>query len=40
MRAYVNEVGLWHSIAHDEPISAGFISDLRRKLTNAYAHRS
>ena len=39
MRAYVNEVGLWHSIAHDAPITDGFISDLRRKLDHAYAQK-
>ncbi len=40
MRTYVNQVGLWHSIAHDARISDGFVSDLRRKLTKAYAHRT
>lgn len=40
MRSYVNEVGLWHSIAHDVTISSGFISDLRETLASAYAHRS
>ncbi|MCY4542247.1 MAG: iron-containing alcohol dehydrogenase [Rhodobacteraceae bacterium] len=40
MRAYVNEVGLWHSIAHDATITDGFISDLRRELAKAYAHRT
>ena len=38
MRSYVNETGLWHSIAHDETISPGFISDLRRKLNSAYEY--
>lgn len=40
MRRYVNETGLWHSIAHDEAISPGFISGLRAKLEGAYQHRS
>ncbi|MDE0307934.1 MAG: iron-containing alcohol dehydrogenase [Albidovulum sp.] len=40
MRSYVNEVGLWHSIAHDAAISRGFIADLKRRLANAYIHRS
>ncbi len=39
MRRYVNEVGLWHSIAHDTTISKGFISDLRRRLNAAYTHK-
>ncbi|MGI9507094.1 MAG: iron-containing alcohol dehydrogenase [Geminicoccaceae bacterium] len=39
MRPYVNEVGLWHSIAHDAPITDGFISDLKKKLDQAYAHK-
>ena len=40
MRAYVNQVGLWHSIAHDVDISDGFISDLKARLGKAYSHRS
>ena len=40
MRRYVNETGPWHSIAHDETISPGFISELRAKLEGAYQHRS
>ena len=36
MRKYVNEVGLWHSIAHDADISDGFIHDLKRRLEKAY----
>lgn len=40
MRAYVNEVGLWHSIAHDATISDAFIRDLRQLLDKAYAHRA
>ena len=40
MKAYVNEVGLWHSIAHDAAISDGFITDLRRRLDRAYAHKA
>ncbi len=39
MRAYVSEVGLWHSIAHDAPITDGFISDLKKRLDQAYAHK-
>ncbi len=39
MRSYVNQVGLWHSIAHDAPITKGFISDLRRRLDGAYAFK-
>ncbi len=39
MQAYVNEVGLWHSIAHDATITDGFITDLRKKLNNAYANK-
>jgi hypothetical protein len=40
MRSYVNEVGLWHSIAHDTNISDSFISALRSQLSQAYAHKS
>ncbi len=40
MRAYVNDVGLWHSIAHDAPISDGFIADLRKRLGTAYKYKS
>ncbi|MGI9333553.1 MAG: hypothetical protein ACR2RL_10395 [Gammaproteobacteria bacterium] len=36
---YVNEVGLWHSIAHDATITRGFIRNLRKRLDQAYAHR-
>ena len=39
MRAYVNEIGLWHSIAHDVEISPGFVSDLKRNIAKAYVHR-
>ncbi|MCP4380268.1 MAG: iron-containing alcohol dehydrogenase family protein, partial [Hyphomicrobiales bacterium] len=39
MRGYVNQVGLWHSIAHDANISDAFIRDLRATLDKAYAHR-
>ena len=40
MKSYVNQVGLWHSIAHDAAISDGFIADLRRRLQLAYAYRA
>ena len=40
LRGYVNEVGLWHSIAHDLNISDGFISDLKGRLDKAYQHRN
>ena len=40
MRSYVNEVGLWHSIAHDASISDGFIADLKSEVEQAYAHQS
>ncbi|MYI69709.1 MAG: iron-containing alcohol dehydrogenase [Boseongicola sp. SB0673_bin_14] len=40
MREYVNQVGLWHSIAHDAKITDGFIADLRRSLNSAYASPS
>lgn len=36
MRSYVNEVGLWHSIAHDANISDAFVADLKRQLSLAY----
>ncbi len=39
MRAYVNEVGLWHSIAHDAVLTPGFVADLKDRLTRAYTHR-
>ena len=39
MRGYVNSVGLWHSIAHDTTITPGFVSDLKRELTQAYSHK-
>ncbi|WP_421725517.1 iron-containing alcohol dehydrogenase [Bauldia sp.] len=40
MRGYVNQVGLWHSIAHDTDISDAFIRDLKATLDKAYAHRA
>ena len=40
LRGYVNEVGLWHSIAHDVNISDGFIYDLKDRLDKAYQHRN
>ena len=39
MRRYVNDVGLWHSIAHDVDITPGFKTDLRARLNRAYLHR-
>ena len=39
LRSYVNEVGLWHSIAHDVNISDGFIRDLQNRLNQAYQHK-
>ncbi len=36
----MNEVGLWHSIAHDVNISDGFIYDLKDRLDKAYQHRN
>jgi hypothetical protein len=39
MRDYVRSQPLWHSIAHDSPITPGFLGDLRRRLDKAYAHR-
>ena len=38
MRAFVNEAGLWHSIAHDVQVTDGFVADLRRRLASAYAN--
>lgn len=40
MKSYVNEIGLWHSIAHDTAVSDGLIADLRRQLDRAYAHKA
>lgn len=40
MKSYVNEVGLWHSIAHDAVISDGFITELRNRLDRAYRHKA
>lgn len=40
MRAYVNTLPLWHSMAHDVTITPGFIADLKQRLDRAYAHRS
>jgi glycerol dehydrogenase-like iron-containing ADH family enzyme len=39
MRAYVNTLPLWHSMAHDVTITPAFVADLRRRLDRAYAHR-
>jgi glycerol dehydrogenase-like iron-containing ADH family enzyme len=39
MRDYVRSQPLWHSIAHDSPITPGFLRDLRRRLDTAYAAR-
>jgi glycerol dehydrogenase-like iron-containing ADH family enzyme len=40
MRAYVNTLPLWHSMAHDVTITPGFIANLKQRLDRAYAHRS
>lgn len=40
MRAYVNSLPLWHSLAHDAVITPGFIADLRRNLGRAYSDRT
>jgi hypothetical protein len=40
MRAYVNSLPLWHSLAHDAAITPGFIADLRRNLGRAYSDRT
>lgn len=40
MRGYIATLPLWHSIAHDLEITPGFLSDLRKRLDRAYAHRS
>jgi len=40
MRAYVNTLPLWHSMAHDVTITAGFVADLKSRLDKAYAHRN
>lgn len=40
MRAYVNSLPLWHSLAHDVAITPGFIADLKRKLKDAYSHKA
>jgi glycerol-1-phosphate dehydrogenase [NAD(P)+] len=39
MRASVNTLPLWHSMAHDVTITPAFVADLRRRLDRAYAHR-
>jgi glycerol dehydrogenase-like iron-containing ADH family enzyme len=39
MRGYLHTLPLWHSIAHDVPITPAFVADLRRRLDRAYAHR-
>ncbi len=39
MRSYVNQVGTWHSIAHDAALTTGFVADLKDRLARAYAHR-
>jgi glycerol dehydrogenase-like iron-containing ADH family enzyme len=39
MRAYVNTLPLWHSMAHDVTITPGFIADLKTRLDRIYAHR-
>jgi hypothetical protein len=39
MRDYIRTLPLWHSLAHDAPITPGFIADLRTRLDRAYAHR-
>jgi glycerol dehydrogenase-like iron-containing ADH family enzyme len=40
LRAHVNALPLWHSIAHDVPITPAFIADLQARLDRAYAHTS
>ncbi len=40
MRAYINSLPLWHSLAHDAAITPGFIADLKRNLDCAYAFRT
>ena len=40
MRSYIKTLPLWHSLAHDAEITPGFIGDLKKRLTAAYAHRS
>jgi len=39
LRAFVHQANLWHSIAHDTPITPAFITDLHHRLAQAYAHR-
>jgi glycerol dehydrogenase-like iron-containing ADH family enzyme len=39
MRSYIATLPLWHSIAHDVPVTSGFLADLRTRLDRAYAHR-
>jgi glycerol-1-phosphate dehydrogenase [NAD(P)+] len=40
LRAHVNALPLWHSLAHDVPITPAFIADLQARLDRAYAHTS
>ena len=39
MRTFVNQVGLWHSIAHDVAITPSFVSELKSRLDTAFRHR-
>jgi len=39
MRGYISTLPLWHSIAHDQPITPAFVRDLKTRLDRAYAHK-
>ena len=36
MKEYINNIGLWHSIAHDEVIDENFVTDLKLKIEKKY----
>ena len=36
MKEYINNIGLWHSIAHDKVIDENFVADLKLKIEKKY----
>ena len=40
MRAYIETLPLWHSLAHDTDITPGFVKDLKQRLDLAYTKRT
>lgn len=36
MQSYATEQGLWHSVVHDKPVTAAFVSKIRDQIDEAY----